>query len=536
MPAGRSDSGHSTPAWRGSAPPFRASRLAPSGAATRASVLGPLAAALATFALHAACGGRYGPFRDEMYFVVCGERLAWGYVDQPPLVAVVARAAHELFGAWVPGWRLLPWIASAATAWLAGRLASRLGGGPFAAILAAVATAASPLLLGLGHYLTMNAFEPLLWTALALTLARLASGGDGRLWLAAGALVGLGLLDKYSMAYFAACLGLGLLLVPERRLLLDRRLALGALFAALLTLPNLAWQAGHGFPFLELARRGQLYKNTPFELPGFFLSLFLEAGPLGAPVWLGGLAWLGGARASRPFRLLGLGALLLLAFLVAARGKPYYAAPLLPALFAAGGVAWEGLLRPRWSRLAAPALVAAGGLAFAPAAIPLLPVEDFVRWQAAVGFRQRPLERAALGVLPQVFADQFGWPELASGVAGAFARLPAAERERAVVFAQNYGEAAALDLYGRPLGLPPAASGHNQYFLWGPPEGRGEVAVVVSGEREDCGRGTFRRRELLARLPENPWAMPYESGRWIWICREPMVPVSELWPRLRHYE
>lgn len=497
---------------------------------------GPAVAALATFALHAACWDRYGVFRDEMYFIVCGQRLGWGYVDQPPLIAAVARLAHEVFGTWVPGLRLLPWIASAGTVWLAGRLALRLGGGAVAATLASAAAAVSPVLLALGHHLTMNAFEPLFWTALALVLARLASGGHGSLWLAAGALVGLGLLNKYSMGYFAACLGVALALLPGRRLLLDRRVLLGAAFALLLALPNLAWQAGHGFPFLELVRRGQLYKNAPFELPGFLLSLLLEPGPLGAPVWLAGFFWLAGARVARPFRFLGVGALLLLAFLVATRGKPYYFAPALPLLFAAGAVAWEGLLRPRWSRAAAPALVAAGGLFLAPAAVPLLPVEAFVRWQAAVGFRQQPLERKAQGVLPQIFADQFGWPELARGVADVFANLPPADRERAAVFAQNYGQAAALDLYGRPLGLPPAASGHNQYFLWGPPPGRGEVVVVVGDEREDCGRGTFRRRELAGRLPENPWAMPYERGRWIWVYREPTVPVEALWPRLRHYE
>ncbi len=502
----------------------------------RAAALGPALAALATFAVHAACGARYGAFRDEMYFVVCGEHLAWGYVDQPPLIAAVARLAHLAFGTWVPGWRLLPWLASAATVWLAGRLATRLGGGASAALLASAAAATSPVLLGLGHYLTMNAFEPLLWTALALVLARLAAGEPRSLWLAAGALVGLGLLTKYSMGYFAVCLGLGLLLVPERRLLLDRGVLLAAALALLLCLPNLAWQAGQGFPFLELVRRGQLYKNAPFAPGSFLLSLLLEPGPLGAPVWLGGLAWLTGVRAARPFRFLGLGALLLLAFLLVSRGKPYYLAPALPTLFAAGGVAWEGLLHPRWSRVAAPALVAAGGLALSPLAIPVLPVEGFLRWQAALGVRQQPTERLALGVLPQIYADQLGWPELASGVARVFARLPPGERERAAVFAQNYGEAAALDLYGRPLGLPPAASGHNQYFLWGPPPGRGEVVVVVSDEREDCGGGTYRRRELGARLPESPWVMPYESGRWIWICREPTVPLTALWPRLRHYE
>jgi hypothetical protein len=496
---------------------------------------GPLVAALAALALHALCWSRYGVFRDELYFIVCGERLAAGYVDQPPLIALVARAAHALFGTWVPGLRLLPWVASSLAVWLAGRLALRLGAGGFGAALASVAVATSPLLSVLGHYLTMNAFEPLLWLALALVVVRVAQSDDPRLLVAAGALAGLAALNKYSAVLFELCLAAGLLATPARRALASRFALAGVGVAALAVLPNAVWQARQGLPFLELARNGVLYKNAPFALREFAVTLAVVGNPAAAPLWLGGLGWLLAARGARPFRFLGVASALLLAVLVASKGKFYYAAPLLPILLAAGAAALDGLVRSAAARAAAVAAVAAVGLALAPIAMPLLAPEQLVAYMAAVGYRPPRLERLRESPLPQIDADQFGWEEMARAVAAVYAHLPEGERREAVVFGQNYGEAAAIDVYGAALGLPPAVSGHNNYFVWGVPPGRGAVVITISNEREDCAHGFFRRRELAARLPESPWAMPYENGRWIWICRDPKGPLASIWPSVRNY-
>lgn len=497
---------------------------------------GPALAATAALAVHLACWDRYGVFRDELYFIACGERLAWGYVDQPPVIAAIARAAHAAFGLWVPGLRVLPWIASAATVLLAGRLASSLGGGAFAATLASVAVLAAPTLAGLGHYLTMNAFEPLLFLLLAGALVRAVGSGDRRWLLAAGALVGIGLETKYTMGPYAATLLAALLLVPERSLLRSRLALAGAALALLLAAPNLAWQAAHGFPFLELVRNAQLHKNAPMTPGAFLVSIFVETNPLLAPVWLAGLGWLLAAREARRIRFLAVAFLLLLVFDLAAGAKPYYLAPAFPPILAAGGVALERLLRARAARASAVAVLAASFVPAAPLALPILPEPRFVAWTEALGVAQAPLERHELGALPQIHADQHGWPELARAVADAYAALPPGERGRAMAFGQNYGEAAAVELFARELGLevPPVASGHNGYWLWGPPPGR-DVVLVISGEREDCG-GAFRSRALALRMPSSPWVMPYEDARWIWICRDPVRPVAEIWAAVRHYE
>jgi Dolichyl-phosphate-mannose-protein mannosyltransferase len=508
--------------------------------------LAPALVALAALACHLAAWDRYGAFRDELYFISCGERLAFGYVDQPPLIALVARAAHGLFGLWVPGLRLLPWIASALTAWATGQLALALGARAPGAALAALAFTCAPVLMGLGHYLTMNAFEPLLFVLLAWTLVRLASGGPPRLWLAAGALAGVGLETKYTMALYAASLVGGLALTTAGRAALRSRWALlGGLLAAALSAPNLAWQAAHGFPFLELVRNGQLHKNAPFTLAGFLLPQLLELNPLNVLVWGPGLLALLLARRHGAARFLGLGFLVLLGVDLLTHAKSYYLAPAFPPLLAAGATAWEAWLAPgsagdersvaggAW-RLAVPGLLLAASFAvLAPLALPLRSAAGYASLQATLGIAPHALERHRLGALPQIFADQHGWPELAQAVHEAWLMLPAPERARAVVFAQNYGEASAIELYGAPLGVPPVVSGHNQWFLWGPPF-EPEVSLVVSDRDEDCG-GFWRSRELLLQLPENPLVMPYESGRSIWVCRGRLRPIGEIWPLLRRY-
>ncbi len=502
-------------------------------ASDRPAALGPALLAVATFALHAACWGRYGIFRDELYFIVCGERLAWGYVDQPPGIAAVAALAHELFGTWVPGLRVLPWIASAGTVYAAGRLAARLGAGPFGATVASAATLAAPALLALGHYLTMNAFEPLLVTALAVVLLRLARGEDPRLWMVAAGIAGVAVLFKYTSAILALALLAGLVFFPERRALRTRWALVAAAFGLLVVLPNLAWQAAHGFPFVELVRNGARYKIAPLSPGAFALELLKEANPIAALAWIPGLLWLLRRRAG-PARFLGAGAVLYVALLVATKGKPYYAAPVFPILFAAGGAAWDGL-RPRALRIALPAALVLSGVALAPLLVPLLPEETLVRYQAALGQRPAALERLRMGPLPQILADQHGLAEIAAAVAATYHALPPEDRRTAGIYARNYGEAAAIDVLATGEGLPRATSGHNTYWLWGPPR-TADPAIVVGDEGEDCGHGAWRTRTPGAPIADDPWAMPYERGRRVWICRGLDRPASDLWPLTRHYE
>ncbi|HEX8825046.1 MAG TPA: glycosyltransferase family 39 protein [Archangium sp.] len=490
--------------------------------------------ALATAALHLLFAHRYGYFRDELYFIACGQRLDWGYVDQPPLIAVATRLATTLFGHSLTGFRLLPALAAAGLVALTGYLVRRLGGGGFAVGLAALPTALAPLFLFEGHTLTMNSFEPLLWTGCAALLVLLIQTERHRLWLVLGALVGVGLLNKYSMGFFAACLGLGVLLTPTRRLLASRWLVLGVLLACALVLPNLLWQHHHGWPMLELLRNGQLYKNMPFQLGAFVRGQLFMLHPLSMPLSLTGLGFFLWAPAGRPYRALGLTYVFLFGLLVYLRAKDYYLAPAYPMLFAAGAVVAERLIsRPVWRVLVLVPGVA-GFAALAPLTLPVLPVDTFLAYQRALGLEAPRHEQHAYGALPQHYADQHGWEELVSAVAGVYQRLPPETRARTALFAQNYGEAGALDWLGRTQGLPPVRSGHNHYFLWGPGE-EPEHLLVVGGDFEDL-QPLCQHAELAGRVASNPYVMPYENNLPLYLCSGLKVPLATLWPSLKHYE
>ncbi|XXY46622.1 hypothetical protein WME91_42140 [Sorangium sp. So ce269] len=279
---------------------------------------------------------------------------------------------------------------------------------------------------------------------------------------------------------------------------------------------------------LEFTANAQRFKNVPLSPLAFLEEQIVQQNPLAAPVWLAGLAAALVTERGRPGRVLGLVYMTALVVFVAAKAKAYYLAPAYPMLFAAGGVAVEG-----WSRRlhwAAAGLAVAGGVIGLPLAIPVLPRDTFIRYAAALGVgAQSSGEQHETGKLPQFYADMHGWPEMAR----VHAALPDEERKTCGIFAQNYGEAGAIDLFGPAHGLPKAIAGHNSYWLWGPRDVSGQCVVVIGGNRETMLE-VFEEVEVAGRI-EHEWAMPYENVP-VHVGRRSRTPLSELWPRVKHYE
>jgi Dolichyl-phosphate-mannose-protein mannosyltransferase len=493
----------------------------------------PRALALGVFLLHAACANRYGFFRDELYYIACGQHLSAGYVDHPPLIAFLARVTEVVGGGSLVAFRLVAAAAAAALVLLTARLARELGGGNSAQALAALAIAAAPVMAALGTLFTMNAFEPLFWTGVAILVVRAIRDDEakGLVWL--GPVVGFGLLDKHSVAWLVVALALGLLLTPARKLLVRRPVAIAAGIAALIALPNVIWEAMRHFPTLEFMKNAQRFKNLTGSPLALVKDLVLSMNPLAAPIWLGGLVALFFQRELRQCRALGWAFLAIFALVASQHGKSYYLAPALPFLVAAGAVAAERWLARAFLRRSAYALLAVSGAVLMPLAIPILPARRVPEYMDALGIEPPRTERHEPAALPQHFADQFGWPELENHVAATVATLSPSERQNAVIFAGNYGEASAIAWYGRGKGLPPVASGHNSYFLWGPPSDDRRTVIVVGVERAVvetfCASVEERPRGL------HPLAMPYENEAPILVCRELMVPWTELWPRVKRF-
>ena len=486
--------------------------------------------------LHLAANGHYDVFRDELYFIVCGQHPALGYVDQPPLVPLIAAASHALFGVALTPLRLVPALAMTATVALTAKFVETLGGGRYAQWLGGVAALLSPILLVDGLLLTTDMIQPLTWLACSWLLVRLAQTRDERIWLAFGLVVAISLWAKYLILFYLVGLAVGVVATPLRRSLARPWIYAGAALAAALIAPNVWWQAAHGWPFLELGRAGANGKNLALSPLAFLGQEVLMAGPTLAPLWIAGLWRLSTRSATPELRVFPIAYAVMAAIFVAWHGKAYYLAALYPTLFAAGAVAFEAWFAQRLWRAIVVLVVIVSGLVTLPIVLPILPPDDVVRYSRALGLApsRTAAERGAQSVLPQYLADMFGWREMAAQVSAVYQALPAADRQRAIFFGRNYGQAAALDVYGPALQGPPAISGHNSYFLWGPKGFDGSVMIMVGGDVARLGQ-QYGDIQIAGRI-ESPYAMPAETNIPIYVLRSPRAPLAKIWPTLKHYD
>lgn len=492
-------------------------------------------AAIAVFFVHVIGNAHYGFFRDELYFIVCGMHPQWGYVDQPPVVPLLAAftqlGGHSLFLL-----RLVPALFAAAGAYTTVLLVAEFGGALFAQSLASIVFLFTWVLLAFGAKAGPDEVGLWTWPMIAYLLVRLSRGANPRLWLALGAITGLSIQSKYSVLFFLVAMLAGLLATPQRRMLFDRWCAAGAGLALLIALPNFLWQAHHDFPMWQLLEAGQHGKNIIVGPLVYLLQEIVITNFFLFPVWVIGVIWL----LRRPdLRFLGYAYIVLILEMMILHGKHYYPADIYPITIAAGAVAieaWTANLRA--VRIALIAYAVLTGPVFLPFSLPVLPEASYVAYQSAVisalhfpkGFLATEHGREA-SALPGDYADMHGWPQLAAVVARVYDALPPNERAAAVVFGDNYGEAAAVQVFAPGI---PVISSHNQYWLWGPGTYDGRVLVQINGT---CWakEGYFRSRRVAA-IVRTPWTIGWETGIPINICRGLKVPVKKLWTEAKMYE
>lgn len=499
----------------------------------------PAAAAAAAWLLYFVPGvtGAFGPFIDELYYVSCARRLAWGYVDHPPLAMAILRLALEILGDSLWTLRAVAATVGAAVVYMTGWLAGRLGASPYGQAVACAAVITAPLLQVLFGFYSMNAFELLLWLGLGSLLVEIARTGNPRLWLAFGVVAGLALLTKHTVTTYVAGLAIAMAVTPPRRHLVSPWLWAGALVAAVIALPNLLWQQAHDWVSLEFYRNAALYKNNPAS-PGEVVIqqvLFMSPGVL--PVTVAGLLFLWRRRDVGDLRHLALQFAVMLALLVwSAQSRPDRIAGLYPLIFAAGGVlVGEWARQHRWVRWGLPVWLAAWGAVLLPIGTPVLSPEATSDHLARLGIEiQTERGEGKRTALPQHFADRLGWPALVDDVAAVRDTLPRHERAGLPIFAQSYGQASAIDWLGAARGLGPVHAVHNTWHLWGPPGANPPVAIVLGDRRE-------RLQELFvdvveARRHQCGACMPWRNDMPIWIVRTPRIDIRAAWDDWAHYE
>jgi 4-amino-4-deoxy-L-arabinose transferase-like glycosyltransferase len=467
---------------------------------------------------------RYGFHRDELYFIECARHLQASYVDQPVLTPLLAWVSLKLFGVSLLALRLWPALAAGATVVLAGLTAREFGGGRRAQLLAAVATATMPVVLGGDHLFGPTAFDILAWAALALVVAKIGRTGDVRWWVAGGLVLGLGLANKHSVGLFAVALVIGVFLAGGRRLVLNRWFFAGAVIAVLFAVPDIWWQAQHQWATIAMSgalarENGGLANIANWVIGQLVMSALALVG-----VWVAGLRFLW--RSGRPLwrALVWAYAILFVFFAVTTGGKIYYLAGAYVFLLAAGAVAIDGWLAARPGQLRRLLRATAVSVAIAvPLVLPVLPPGD-------VGWTQ---------TINPVLAESVGWPQLVGTVRTVWSSLPAGQRASAVIFASNYGEASAINVLGSDL--PQAVSGHNTYWWWGPGNPRATTVVAVMPGPEDGGGdaaylGQFFTSVRAVATLSNPYGLRnQEWGGHVYLCTGPRHPWSQIWPHLRQY-
>ena len=446
------------------------------------------------------------------------------------------------------GIRIVPFLAGGATVWLVGRLAQELGGGRFAIILATLAFGLSPVFVAMTSFFSMNAFEPLLWSAVMLTLVRLVTTRHSRLWLLAGALCGLAFENKHTIVVFVVALGGGIVLgeVIERFQgkasgvlaspfsIRDPWLWAGGTVALALAMPNVVWQFMNGWPSLEFYRNATVLKNIPVAPLQSLIGQVLALNPMTFPIWLAGLAFLLFARDARSLRFAGLMYLVLLVMHVASRtSRPDRIVAAYPVLMAAGGVALERLIRRPVPRIAAVSLVAVTGALLALMVLPILPPAAEARYVAFLHAEVRT-ERGKTSPLPQLMADRTGWRSFIDDISRVYHSLPDDDQKRAIIYVPDYGHAGALDLWGPSAGLPRVIASQNTYWHWS--EGHASAPVLIAVAFDSSGLEKVYRDVRRVDTVQCTYCMSWRSQMPIYVARDPIVPLDQVWARTRFYE
>jgi 4-amino-4-deoxy-L-arabinose transferase-like glycosyltransferase len=486
-----------------------------------------LAIAAAQLLLHIATASLYPRELNEYYFLDLSRHLDWGYVDVAPLGPLLFHLGDWLGGGSLVATRLFSAVAAAITVYLSGRIAAALDGGRYAQVLAAVAVGLVSFLVRGWSSMSLFAYEPVFWAAASYLLILILKHDRPALWPLLGVTVGLGILLKPTLLLFVGGLGVGLL-VSARHHLLRRQFWLGAAALVLVVSPFVIWMAANHWVSVSFGASRRLPMSWVMSL----LTPTLWMLPTTLPLWALGVHYFARRPEARDMRTFAWMFASAWAAVLVTHAKSYYLIPLHIPLIAAGAVQVERW-RLRWARLAMLATVTVAGLLWLPLGIPFLDVHTFDRYAKyawpAMGPKKARVTNGMFGARQIVYGRRYGWEETSQKLAALYNRLPEAERREAVILAQRYPTASALNFYNPAVGLPRVISGDVQYWLWGPGERSGETALLI-GFSPDEARALYRDVQPVIA----PLETPPDPGELLTIsvCHGLKAPLTQVWPSL----
>jgi 4-amino-4-deoxy-L-arabinose transferase-like glycosyltransferase len=481
----------------------------------------------------------YGIFRDEFYYLACASRPDFGYVNQPPFSILILGISRFFLGDSLFAIRLFPAIAGALTIFITGLMVKKMGGGKLAIIFSSLAVVFAPVYLGMNTIFSMNSFDILLWAAAFYLIVLILKEGKPNLWIWMGIILGLGLMNKIGFLRLGFGLVVGFLITDKRKLLLTKKPWITAGIAIIIFLPYLIWNIAHDWAHVEFIRNAQMYKYSGITRADFIKWIFILMNPASAIIWLFGLYYLFFHKDGKQFRILGIVFIVtFLILLISGKSKSEYLTPAFTILFAGGGVMLEKIdLQKYWGWLKYAVIIPLGvsGIVTAPLALPILPVETYINYAASIGFAPTTAENKELAELPQFYADMFGWEELARNVSTVYQTIADEEKGEILVFANNYGDAGAIQYYSEKYPLPPVISVHNNFWIWGWDYLNEEIknVIIIGGREEDhlisCG---FLEVKAIHKVK---YVMPYENNLPIFLCKDIFRDLNEIWNESKNY-
>jgi len=493
-------------------------------------------------ALHILTGAGYGFFADELYTIALSKHLAFGYVDLPPLVPMLAVVSRTLFGESLTAWHILPALAGAVTLVCVCLIAKEFGGGLFAVGLSALGFLIAPVWLIVDSYFAYDAFDQLVLAGFLYVLVRFIRSGNRVLWLLMGALAGIACLTKMTLLYIGPGFLVALLLSKYRKDLLTPWPWLGAaLFLVILT-PYLLWQIANGWPTLKYWINYGTLRLYPASVSEYAVGIIYAMNPVLLPLYAIGLWRIFRRFGETTYGFLGVMFLATLALLFFLHARTWMLAELFIPLIAAGAVSVEEMTAGRsWGKLlkpAAAAVLVAGGLLVAPASLPIVPIESLPTYADPFEFISNSTKEFNISSseYPLNLALRIGWEELVGKVAEVYNGLPPEDRKVAGIYTNWYAPAGAIDYFGPRYGLPHAVSGHLTYYLWGPGYSW-DVMIMLTNNASPVNTATlsrfFEECQLKGRV-FNPYTIPLNQLN-IYVCRKPLLSPEEIWQQMEMY-
>jgi hypothetical protein len=481
----------------------------------------------------------YGYFIDEFYYIACAFNPAMGYVDHPPLAPLILTVFQFIFGTSVIAVRVLPALAESASVFFTGILAKEIGGGRFAQCLAACTMAATPVIVAFGGFYSMNAYEPLLAISLLILTVKMIKENNPKRWILLGIIMGLGLMNKHTFAVFIIMLVFSLLITGKWRLIINKWFAAGSLIALLIFLPNIIWQIQNNYPTLEFYKNITSYKNVYTPPMAFFLNQLLQMSPATFPIWFAGIIFLFFSKRTKDFRFLSaLFLSLFLIIMISGTSRPDRLAFAYPAVFAGGAFFFESLILKynlRWFKGVLIAFLYIGLAITIPLILPYFNYDAVGAYTKFLGLNTE-IETGNKPPLPQLIADRIGWEEKFNLVLQAYSSLSEKEKKETIIAAGNYGQAGAIELFGRKYNLPAVVCGHNNYYLWSKNRLHGNVVLQLTNDSNiEKMKSRFENVEIYPGKYTNPYVTSHENNLIVYICKNPKIPYPEMLEKGKFY-